>query len=264
MRGSVPGLDHNRGAKRARECRTALGLEPEAPLDCLLTTVEGTGVHVVVGRLRDGVAGAYQRRGPVHLVFVDAASSLGRQRFTLAHELGHARMEHTETAIDTARTLSSQDWDPHEVQANAFAGELLAPRQAVRRLVTEDPDLEDVLTLAARFGLSALAALIRMCVAEVVSPEREARLRQEILDGHVKDLADHLALAWPEDRLAQLGNELPYVSPALRDSALGDLLTGACDLEEAARISNVKPDVLRGAAELLAAPTGAGAAPLER
>ena len=36
----VPGEDSNRGAKRAREARAALGLDPAAPLECLLSTVE--------------------------------------------------------------------------------------------------------------------------------------------------------------------------------------------------------------------------------
>jgi hypothetical protein len=34
------GLDSNRGAKCAREARAAVGLDPVAPLECLLTVAE--------------------------------------------------------------------------------------------------------------------------------------------------------------------------------------------------------------------------------
>jgi hypothetical protein len=45
----MSGLDRNRGAKRAREAREALGLRADAPLDCLLTAVEERAGLPVVG-----------------------------------------------------------------------------------------------------------------------------------------------------------------------------------------------------------------------
>lgn len=249
----MPGKDFNTGAKRARECRAALGLEPDGPVGCLLTTVEDAGVHVVLGRLRDGVAGAYQRRGPFHLVFVDAASSRGRQRFTLAHELGHVRMAHGTAAIDTLTTLSAPGYDPHEVQANAFAGELLAPKATLEREARAEPDLEEVVRLADRFGLSAPAMLVRLSVAGKLSSPRERRLKEELGENLHRELERQLGLDGPDDGLAR-AVELPYVSPSLDRTALGDLLRGRATLEEAARIAGVDPAALRPAVELLAAP----------
>src|SRR3712207_7408724 len=51
-----------------------------------------------------------------------------RQRFTLAHELGHVRCGHAPAVdVDTIADLANRT-DPLEVQANAFAAELLLPR----------------------------------------------------------------------------------------------------------------------------------------
>src|SRR5215218_856798 len=56
---SMAGVDVNRGAKRAREARAALGLDPAAPLACLLSVVEEDArLPVVVCAMPDGVAGA--------------------------------------------------------------------------------------------------------------------------------------------------------------------------------------------------------------
>ena len=65
-------IHSNRGAKRAREARTELGLGLDGPLGDLLEAVEGPGgAHVVVLDLGDGVAGAYLARADRPLIFVN-------------------------------------------------------------------------------------------------------------------------------------------------------------------------------------------------
>jgi hypothetical protein len=50
-----------------------------------------------------------------------------RQRFTVAHELGHFFM-HKKPIVDRARVLRrSLQWDRKELEANVFAAELLTP-----------------------------------------------------------------------------------------------------------------------------------------
>src|SRR3954447_20436375 len=149
--------DTNFGAKRAREARTDLGLDDVSPVACVLTLVEERAqLPVVVGRLPDDIAGALWRNGVGAIVWVNARQTVERQRFTVAHELGHVRCRHAETAVDTAATISGRTQDPREVQANAFAAELLAPRAGVEDMVDRDPGLEDVVRVAAHFGISTI------------------------------------------------------------------------------------------------------------
>src|SRR4051812_32274125 len=56
-------LHTNRGAKRAREARTAFGLDPAAPLSCLLTVVEErAGVPLILRAMPEDVAGCLWQR----------------------------------------------------------------------------------------------------------------------------------------------------------------------------------------------------------
>src|SRR5690349_17466947 len=131
----MPGYDTNLGAKRAREARARLGLDAAAPVPCVVTLVEGrAGLPVVVAGLPDEVAGALWRDGGRAIIWVNGAQAVERQRFTVAHELGHVCCRHDATTVDTAATISAAARDPREVQANAFAAELLAPRAGVAAL----------------------------------------------------------------------------------------------------------------------------------
>src|SRR4051794_24151087 len=171
-------LNTNRGAKRAREARERFGLDDASPVPCILTLVEErAGLPVVVGALPNDVAGALWRNGTGSIVWVNAAQSVERQRFTVAHELGHVCCGHEGTAIDTDATLFGQGRDSHEVQANAFAAELLAPRVGVEALVEPDPTLEDVVRLAAHFGISTVAALYRCSTLNLLSGPRYRQLQ---------------------------------------------------------------------------------------
>jgi len=62
-------------------------------------------------------------------ILVNASESLGRQRFTLAHEIGHAYLHKGEQAIiDYRADLDNPDSDK-EREANQFAAALLMPRE---------------------------------------------------------------------------------------------------------------------------------------
>jgi Zn-dependent peptidase ImmA (M78 family) len=100
----------------------------------------------------------------------------GTHSFTIAHELGHIVLHrsHLETAImiDKSRNFiprdptSAEGTDPLEVQANAFASELLLPAKLVRQVLSESPgDLNDddyLIGLAKRFRVSLTAFQFRL------------------------------------------------------------------------------------------------------
>jgi Zn-dependent peptidase ImmA (M78 family) len=102
-------------------------------------------------------------------VMVTTQRPLPVQRFTAAHELGHAVLGH-ETSLDEEEVLTralfstTTAYDPREVQANAFATELLTPawlialhmnRQGWKRSGLSDPQV--AYQLALRMGSSYAA-----------------------------------------------------------------------------------------------------------
>lgn len=229
----MPGPDTNRGAKAARDARTQWGLAPDLPLDCVLTVVEQhAGVPVVLAALPEGFAGAYLRRGGRPLIFVALDGAVARRRFSLAHELGHHRLDHPRQAT-TWEGMRIGERHAHETQANAFAAELLAPKAAIARSIAElgDPPvtLELVVRLAAQFGTSCEAMRYRLWTCEVLTDERlAARLDDELRADEHTPLAEALGVQWPQDRLAELQDvslRLPDGFEAARDAILR-LLSG--------------------------------------
>jgi Zn-dependent peptidase ImmA (M78 family) len=243
----VPGVHTNRGAKRAREARAQLGLDPAAPVACILTTTEQrAGVPVLVGALPEQVAGAVWRHDGRTLIWVNGRQAVVRQRFTVAHELGHVMCGHGRTALDTQAVLSGRTADALEVQANAFAAEFLAPRAGLARMLDGPPTLEDVVRIAARFGISAIAALYRCRTLGMVSGARADRLSDEIEAG----LAEHVAVEPFEDALSRLEGA-PRLPAAVAGSALAGVLRGDVSVEAAAMATGCEPATLRAAAAAL-------------
>lgn len=243
----VAGKDTNIGAKRARETREALGLDPNAPLTCILDTVEsGFGIPVVIANLPEHIAGACCRVDDAAVLWVNGTQPAVRRRFTLAHELGHIRCAHDHgLPVETFKTLGGQTTDQREVQANAFAAQLLMPADGVRDEVTGEPTLEDVITIAARFGVSTIAALYRLNTLRLVSSERYGRIKSEIEDGVADDAWAHLDPPPFEDGMAAIGEQdLPRLSPQLAGSNLEAIVLRTAPLPTIAAAAGCDPSVL--------------------
>lgn len=84
-----------------------------------------------------------------------------RQRFTLAHELGHYALGHDNAPRDTPESFSSRAKNPKEREANQFAAELLMPSAAVDNLVTSGL-YKSVDDLAKAFNVSKVAMTYRI------------------------------------------------------------------------------------------------------
>jgi Zn-dependent peptidase ImmA (M78 family) len=151
--------------------------------------VESIAKHLLLvvkfDALPDGVSGMLPRRDDLALVAVNAAHPEHRQRFTIAHEIGHF-MLHRGVFIDTTtrinervsrtRSKSLMGLDTDEVQANAFAAELLMPSDMLEhefmvRLRSGSRVVSAIVaSLAERFNVSAQAMEIRLKVIGVLAP----------------------------------------------------------------------------------------------
>lgn len=84
-----------------------------------------------------------------------------RQRFTIAHELGHYVLGHEGLFRDPSKNFSATNYDSKEVAANKFAAELLMPKEEVNRLIKDDK-ITDLSKLAQRFNVSEVAMKFRL------------------------------------------------------------------------------------------------------
>lgn len=225
----------------ARVAREELGLGLDQPVHDILRVVEETQrLPVAVLSLGEGVAGAYIVRKGQPFVFLNGSQPVTRQRFTLAHELGHHRLGHA-AVVDGVKEVDGTSKDPLEQQANAFAGEFLAPDHALRGWMeaNQQPliDLVVLCRIASWFGVSAPAAFVRLSQAEILrNAKQKADLQSLIKRGAHRGAERALALEAVEDTLAGINreNQIPRMPLAMRDNALSAYAAGLIDLDRLA------------------------------
>ncbi|OIN09105.1 ImmA/IrrE family metallo-endopeptidase [Oceanisphaera psychrotolerans] len=91
--------------------------------------------------------------------------STNRQRFTMAHEIGHHVLGHVTSSKskhrDNAGSFSSGNNDWQEVQANRFAAALLMPKLAIETLVYRE-GMTNISRLAETLRVSEAAMYYRL------------------------------------------------------------------------------------------------------
>ncbi len=130
------------------------------------------GVRVQYAPLDNDLSGMAHIRDGVVIVGVNLLHAPNRQRFTLAHELGHVVLHRAilEDNVHVDRVLlrdrdSSAGLYREEIEANAFASELLMPTEFLdailggRQVVLDDD--EEISTLAKKFRVSESAMRFR-------------------------------------------------------------------------------------------------------
>jgi Zn-dependent peptidase ImmA (M78 family) len=119
--------------------QVALDLLDENKIDAPPVNVERIarqlGVDVRYEPFEGGLSGALYRADDGHAVLgVNSWHADVRQRFTIAHELGHLRLHPDELFVDGVLKRddeSSLAIRSQEIEANAFAAELLMPRKLI-------------------------------------------------------------------------------------------------------------------------------------
>jgi len=99
------------------------------------------------------------------IIRVNSTETERRQRFTVAHELGHIVLHHlTEEKPefrDPTQNYTLANYDVRERDANRFAATILMPPEVVRSILNSE-GITNVDVLADRFGVSTAAMTIRL------------------------------------------------------------------------------------------------------
>lgn len=126
------------------------------------------------------ISGLMRRRGKGHTIIgINSSHPASRQRFSIAHELGHVVLHRDEQfhvdekpPIRFRNQESSLATNSDEIEANQFASELLMPKNLVMREIDklpDDMDPEDAIRLLAdRFQVSEQAMTLRLNRLQVV------------------------------------------------------------------------------------------------
>ncbi|MGP8250654.1 MAG: ImmA/IrrE family metallo-endopeptidase [Terracidiphilus sp.] len=142
--------------------------KPPVPVDKIAELLE---IKLVISPLQPGVSGALIREGGQSFIVVNSGHHRNRQRFTIAHEIAHHRLEHAmDDHVDREFTVIMRDENSSsaenalEIAANQFAAALLMPRSLVMRDFTRLGGFLDdaVPRLALKYQVSELALQLRL------------------------------------------------------------------------------------------------------
>jgi len=150
----------------------------DAPVDVFRIAGE-LGMQVEFEDLEEDVSGVMVCDKNNIRVAINESHHSNRQRFTLAHEIGHSvlHMDDQDRVFVDRRFFrnkaSSTGELKHEIEANAFAADLLMPRKMVQRYLKSHTNIQDfdVYKLAIKFGVSEQAMTLRLVRLGYIQPD---------------------------------------------------------------------------------------------
>lgn len=151
-------------SNKAYRVRKYLGAEGQSPLD-IFKLVQGIDdLTLVFYPLGKNISGVCYKGASSRVIAVNSRMSLGRQRFSLAHELYHLYFD--EAKESQVSRMAIGVGDAIERCADQFASYLLMPPAALSEsldgIKADRPGVEDVIRLEQHYGLSHKAMLYRL------------------------------------------------------------------------------------------------------
>ena len=129
------------------------------------------GIEINYKSFDNEISGCLIRKDNKAIIGVNSKHTPTRQRFTIAHEIGHFQLHQGEPVhVDKIRVnfrdkSSETATNAEEIEANTFAAELLMPTDLINRDIQENElsiDEGIIETLAKRYEVSPLAMTLRL------------------------------------------------------------------------------------------------------
>jgi Zn-dependent peptidase ImmA (M78 family) len=196
----------------AAQTRVALRLAPDKPIPHLTRALERAGVAVAPIVLPDPTGESpsstnkhfgvsyWAGIGETALIAYFPGQQGDRDRFTLAHELGHLVLH----------TFRPRAPDP-EGEANRFAGALLVPEERAKEEITDRLTLEGFARRKAAWGVSIQALILRGAAVGNIGESRKRSLYVQLTQR-----------GWRKEEPVAVGQEAPLLLWKLLERQYGD------------------------------------------
>lgn len=149
-----------------------------APAVDVAALAEALGISVQYERLASDMSGVLLIEDGTAKVAINDSHHRNRQRFTLAHEIGHVLLHADEDRVFVDRRFFRNAWASkgelrEEIEANAFAASLLMPKRFIARNIESGAGITDldVFRLATRFEVSEQAMTLRLVKLGYIEPD---------------------------------------------------------------------------------------------
>lgn len=192
----------------ASETRNELGVPRDRPIKHVMRSVERGGAAVAplvrVGAQHpafDGHSGMSRRDPQSALIMYTPMKAGDRQRFTVAHELGHLKLHGHRTVHDER---------VREKEAHRFAGAFLYPRQVAEADISESLSLNGYARIKASWGIAIQALIQRGRDLGLISTDRQRSLMIQIS-----------SRGWRKQEPVEVGIEQPILLWRMLSSTYG-------------------------------------------
>ena len=156
----------------ARLVRSGLGYEPDGPMKNLINRLERCGVVIIAlpELIKDLDAFSTWVNGQIPVIIITLGKSGDRQRFSVAHELGHLILHQS----------FQDEFELIETEANKFARELLFPEECAKQELVPPITLSGLSELKARWGISIKSLVYCAYELGIISKRQRVYLHTQI------------------------------------------------------------------------------------
>lgn len=149
-----------------------MGVNSKDCIDLLNEILENfPEITIIFCPISEKTSGICINKNNIQIICINSAMNLGRQRFTLAHELYHLCIE---KEIKFKVCNDNNYNDPSEIEANEFASFLLMPEDALKNYIDSNRisswNLDEIIKIEQYFQMSHDAMLISLkkfgCITE--------------------------------------------------------------------------------------------------
>ena len=168
--------------RRALSIREYFGVDDNSPIDLFSLMSTNSDITLIFYPFKEEISGVCIKSA--NLIAINSNSTLGRQAFSIAHELYHYFYDGEKTSI----SLYAQSNLKVEKEADLFASYLLMPDSSFTRFYnkltnngTKKIDLHDILEIEQYFRVSRNAVLVRLIQEEYMTSEESEQYKINIV-----------------------------------------------------------------------------------
>ena len=153
----------------------------------LLKVTEGVPIQIIRTPIdNEDLSGFIGFRHDTFIIVTNTNHKLGSERFTIAHEIYH--LIKNRMSIKKGSVIEEMIWNENstnEIMANAFAAELLMPKEDIIKhvkLITENMTKEvepgTIVQLQQKYGVSYIAITKRLNEVEIIDKKMQSKLEE--------------------------------------------------------------------------------------
>lgn len=190
---------------KAEELRKKLGLDNYSPVETFKLVQVIKNLTLVFYSLGKNISGACIKGKKSNLIALNSKMSVGRQNFSLAHELYHLFYGDVNKSTVSPINIASNNLE--ENNAEVFASYFLIPqislRENLNKIYSENKttkiSIADVIKLEQYFGVSHKAMLYRLKGENFINENELKEMKDIVVSKEAKKLGYDTALYFPNE-----------------------------------------------------------------